>query len=95
MFVTSTVVPPLMVSTSSGRIGSAPSMFSEMHIQAVTLTGSSSSAAARVTAITVAAPVMSYFMPSMLDAGLSESPPVSYVMPLPTRARCFVAPSGA
>ncbi len=58
-------------------------------------TGSASSAAASVTARTVAAPVMSYFMPTIAPAGLSDSPPVSNVMPLPTRARCFAAPAGA
>ena len=63
-------------------------MFSAMHSQAVTRTGRLRRAAASVTARTVAAPVMSYFMPTMPVGGFSERPPVSKVMPLPTSARC-------
>ncbi len=61
-------------------------MLSAMHSQALTLTGSSISAAAFSTARTVAAPHMSYFIPTMDAGGFSDSPPVSNVMPLPTRA---------
>ncbi len=57
--------------------------------------GSSRRAAATATASTVAAPVMSYFMPTMDAGGFSESPPESKVMPLPTSARCCVAPSAS
>ena len=48
-------------------------MFSAMHSQAVSRTGSASFAAASTTASTVAAPVMSYFMPTIDAGGLSES----------------------
>ncbi len=69
-------------------------MFSAMQSHAVRRTGSSSRAAATTTSRIVAAPVMSYFMPIIGTAGLSEMPPVSYVMPLPTSARWRVAPAG-
>ncbi len=69
-------------------------MFSAMHSQAVSRTGRPSRAAASTTAMTVAAPVMSYFIPAMDAGGFSESPPLSKVMPLPTRARCRAAPAG-
>ena len=52
------------------------------------------SATARSTASAVAAPHMSYFMPTIDAAGLSDRPPVSKVMPLPTSATCRVAPAG-
>ena len=45
-------------------------------------------------ASTVAAPVMSYFIPTIPAGGLRVSPPVSKVMPLPTSAMCFAAPAG-
>jgi hypothetical protein len=61
-------------------------MFSAIGTVAVTATGSSSRAASTVVATTAAAPLMSDVMWSMLAAGLIEMPPVSNVMPLPTRA---------
>ncbi len=70
-------------------------MFSAMAAYAVTLTGSFRSAMARTAAITAAAPAMSHFMVIMPSAGLRFRPPVSNVMPLPTSARCVVAPRGA
>ncbi len=84
-----------MRSTSLGRIAVPEGMFSARHSQAVTRTGSPSSATARIAASAVAAPVMSYFIPTIDPAGLSERPPESNVIPLPTRARCLVAPAGA
>ena len=44
---------------------------------------------------TVAAPVMSYFIPIIEVAGFSDNPPVSKVMPFPMRAMCRWAPLGA
>ena len=49
---------------------------------------------ANVAARTAAAPAMSDFIVCMPWAGLIEMPPVSNVMPLPTRARWRVAPAG-
>ena len=49
---------------------------------------------ANVAATTAAAPAMSHFIVVMLPAGLMLRPPESKVMPLPTRARCVVAPLG-
>ena len=70
-------------------------MFSAAGTQPVTFTPSPSDAIARMAPITAAAPDMSAFISSMLAAGLMEMPPVSKVMPLPTRATCEVAPRGA
>jgi hypothetical protein len=61
-------------------------MFSASASQPVTLTGSSSAAAARTVCSTAAAPAMSLFIDSMPLAGLIERPPESNVMPLPTSA---------
>ena len=66
-----------------------------MHSHAVTRIGRARRAAAATTASTVAAPVMSYFMPTIDDGGLSDSPPESKVMPLPTSATDAAAPSGS
>ena len=49
---------------------------------------------AQVAASTAAAPAMSHFMVYMPSAGLRFSPPVSKVIPLPTRARWSLAPRG-
>ena len=91
---TSTVLPPNMVMTSPGRVEPPPGMFSARHSHAVTLTGRPSSAMATMAWWIVAAPAMSLFMTCMLAAGLMEIPPVSNVMPLPTRARCLAALAG-
>ncbi len=66
-------------------------MFSASGSQPVTLTTSLSRATASSVASTAAAPLMSLFIASMPAAGLIEMPPLSNVMPLPTRARCLVA----
>ncbi len=55
------------------------------------LTGIDSSAAATVAASTAAAPLMSHFIVSMDFGGLSERPPESNVIPLPTSATVLVA----
>ncbi|MNC98532.1 hypothetical protein D3C83_165220 [compost metagenome] len=61
-------------------------MFSVKAATPWTSTGAPSRATARRTASTIAAPDMSYFMPIMPSAVLSDRPPESKVMPLPTRA---------
>ena len=81
--------------TSPGRWAVPLGMFSADGTQPVTRIGRASSAIALTAPMTAAAPAMSDFISSMLAAGLMEMPPVSKVMPLPTRARCRVAPSGA
>ena len=75
-----------MRSTSPGRVARPDGMLSAMQSHAVTRIGSPSVATARSTASAVAAPHMSYFIPTMRGGGLSDSPPVSKVMPLPTSA---------
>ncbi len=52
----------------------------------MTLTGSLSRAMAIIAPNTVAAPAMSHFMVSMPSVGLIDSPPLSKVTPLPTKA---------
>ena len=64
-------------------------MFSAIGAQAVTLTGSPSRAIAVTAAMTAAAPPMSDFIASIAAGGLSDRPPESNVMPLPTSARCL------
>ena len=94
VFITSTVRPPYIVSTSPGRVAEPDTMFSAIGTNVLTLTGSSSAAIARVACTTAAAPAMSDFMSVMLWAGLIDSPPESKVMPLPTSARWVLAPRG-
>ena len=53
----------------------------------ITLTFGFSSAIARITPIMVAPPAMSYFIFSMPSAGLIEMPPVSKVIPFPTKPK--------
>ena len=69
-------------------------MFSAIAVYAVTLSGSPSVAIASVACTTAAAPAMSDFISFMLAPGLMVSPPESNVMPLPTSARCCLAPLG-
>jgi hypothetical protein len=45
--------------------------------------------------MTAAPPAMSVFMATMPSFGLSDSPPLSNVMPLPTRTVWPCAPSGS
>ena len=60
-------------------------MFSVAGTMPTTLSGSFMRAAAFIVPSTLAAPHMSNFISSISGAGLSEMPPVSKVMPLPTR----------
>ncbi|CNW30274.1 Uncharacterised protein [Mycobacterium tuberculosis] len=86
MLSTSTVVPPYWVSTSPGRCAVADGMFSAIGTVAITSIGSRSRAASVTVAITAAAPPMSEVMWCIDAAGLIEMPPVSKVIPLPTKA---------
>ena len=61
-------------------------MFSAIGSVATTSTGSFSFAAATTAAALAAAPPMSDFIDAMLEPGLRFSPPLSNVIPLPTRA---------
>ena len=67
-------------------------MFSQVGTMPTTLTASPISATARRVPSTLPAPDMSYFISSISAAGLSEMPPVSKVMPLPTSTTglCFL-----
>ena len=85
MFTTSTVLPLAPRSTSPGLIARPPGMFSVEGTTPMTRTGTLSSDSARMAPITAAPPAMSTFIRSMPSAGLMEMPPVSNVMPLPTR----------
>ncbi|MDT4837404.1 hypothetical protein FQZ97_711350 [compost metagenome] len=78
------VRPAMLVTTSPGLLALPLGRFSQAGIRPTTSSGSSSSARARNEPSTLAAPHMSYFISSMVAAGLSEMPPVSNVMPLPT-----------
>ncbi|MOA44975.1 hypothetical protein D3C78_1673240 [compost metagenome] len=80
------VWPLMLVTTSPGLTARPSGMFSQAGIRPTTLIAGRSSARARKTPSTLAAPPMSYFISSISAAGLSETPPVSKVMPLPTRA---------
>ena len=80
-------LPDMAICTSPGFCALPEGMFSVAQTMAVTLTLGLSSAMARMAPIMVAPPAMSYFIFSMPSAGLMEMPPVSKVMPLPTRPR--------
>ena len=76
---------PLRVgTTSSGRKALPDTLFSTAGTSSRSRTGSLAAITIDATAITVAAPPMSFFMLSMPDAGLRSRPPVSKHTPLPT-----------
>ncbi|MNZ31766.1 hypothetical protein D3C78_490750 [compost metagenome] len=77
----------MVVTMSPGRVAPPLGMFSAQARRPTTLIGSCSSTRARKVPSTLAAPHMSYFISSMPAAGLMLMPPVSKVMPLPTRAK--------
>ncbi len=70
---------------SPGRVASPSGMFSAAATTATRWIGSPSSQTVFIAPNTLAAPPMSYFISSMLAPGFREIPPVSKVMPLPTR----------
>ena len=74
----------MLVTTSPGLTALPSGMFSQAGISPTTLISGCSSASARNTPSTLAAPHMSYFISSISADGLMEMPPVSKVMPLPT-----------
>ena len=86
VFRISIVWPDMLVTMSPGRVARPLGMFSQAGITPTTLTGSFISATARSVPSTEAAPHMSNFISSISAPGLSEMPPVSKVMPLPTSA---------
>ncbi|CAB4661782.1 unannotated protein [freshwater metagenome] len=84
--------------TSLGRWDVPESAFSAHISRAVTLTLGLISGIAATTHSTAAAPDISLFMAIMVSYGrLREMPPVSKVMPLPTKTTCgqFLEPFGA
>ncbi|MCY1529762.1 hypothetical protein D9M68_649270 [compost metagenome] len=78
------VWPDMLVTTSPGLVAMPLGMFSQVGTTATTLSFRPISATAWMVPSTEAAPHMSYFISSMPSPGLSEMPPVSKVMPLPT-----------
>ena len=92
---TSTVLPLRKRMTSPGFCAWPPGRFSVAGTKAVTSTGRPRRAAAATAPITAAPPAMSYFMVSIDLGGLSESPPESKVIPLPTRITRRRAPGPA
>jgi hypothetical protein len=91
---TSTVLPPYMVRTSDGLWALPLGMFSARAPYAVTATFGASFAIATTAVRTAAAPLMSHFIVTIASFGLSDKPPESKVMPLPTKAMCLVARAG-
>ena len=81
--------------TSPGRWAWPLGMFSAIARYAVTLSDTPSRAIATTDASTEAAPAMSHFMVIIEAGGFSDRPPESKVIPLPTSARCPLAPAGA
>ena len=90
--MTSTVLPLAPVRTSPGFIARPPGMFSVVGTMPIDADRRACSRAmARIAQMTAAPPAMSSFIRSMPSAGLIEMPPVSKVMPLPTRPRTGAA----
>ena len=75
----------MLVTTSPGLFAVPLGMFSQVGIKPIISPGSPISATARRVPKTLAAPHMSYFISSMVAAGLIEMPPESNVIPLPTK----------
>ena len=85
----------MLVTTSPGLTALLEGMFSQLGINPTTLTLGLNTDSALKTPNTLAAPHMSNFISSISLAGLMEIPPVSKVMPLPTKtvgATAFAAP---
>ena len=84
--------------TSDGRCEVPDSAFSAHIIKAVTRTLGANLDTAITVARIAAAPAISLFIPVMVSYGrFSETPPVSKVIPLPTKTTCFqfLEPRGA
>ena len=69
-------------------------MFSAAATRPVTRALTPRAESADMTAITAPPPAMSVFISFMPSVGLSDSPPLSNVMPLPTSTTCRSAPAG-
>ncbi len=69
-------------------------MFSAAATSPVTLSGMPRLASADITAITAAPPAISVFIAFMPSFGFSDRPPLSKVIPLPTKTTCRRAPGG-
>ena len=95
MLSTSTVRPLRAWKMSPGLVARPLGIFSVRGVTVTTLIGRPSWAIARVLATTAAAPPMSARMRSMPALGFKLVPPVSNVIPLPTRARGAALASGA
>ncbi len=92
----SIVCPDMLLTTSPGLIARPSGMFSHAGMTPTRFRLGFNSATARSVPSTLAAPPMSNFISSISAPGLSEMPPVSNVMPLPTSttgACDFGAPS--
>ena len=76
--------PCALVTMSPGLMARPSGMFSQAATSPTTWMGRLSSATAFIVPMTQAAPLMSNFISSMVGGSLSEMPPVSKVMPLPT-----------
>ncbi|CAB4336404.1 unannotated protein [freshwater metagenome] len=76
---------------SEGRVALSLTMFSASGAQASIATGIFKTAIATAAAEIAAAPAISDFIASMPSAGLRARPPVSKVIPLPTKAYFFFA----
>ena len=79
------VWPLMLVTTSPGLTALCEGMFSQLGISPITLTLGCCIESALNTPSTLAAPHMSNFISSISPAGLMEMPPVSNVMPFPTK----------
>ena len=88
---TSTVLPLRILRTSPGLMARPPGMFSVVGTKAMTFVRTPAARRTDIAPMTAAAPDMSVFIVSMPSAVLSDSPPESKVMPLPTRATVPVA----
>ena len=86
VLITSIVLPVIARTTSPGLVAFPEGRFSEHGTTPSTGIEGLICAIARIAPITVAPPVMSYFINSMLSPGLSEMPPESKVIPFPTNA---------
>ncbi len=80
--------------TSPTRTAEPDGMFSAAATRPVTRVRTPSADSADMAAITAAPPAMSVFISCMPSLGLSDSPPLSKVMPLPTSTTCRSAPGG-
>ena len=91
-------MPPKCLITSDGRCDVADKAFSAAINNAVTLTFGFNFAIATVAHKTAAAPAISLFIPTIVSYGrLSDIPPVSKVIPFPTKTTCgqLLDPFGA